>query len=91
LRGRCLPPWAVESGLAGQIVGVGNNHPVAITVWALVLGTRRQPRAVTPVAFDHRSQSIRVLPTEMRHGEFPVIGVHRTPRIAGPNVANDRR
>jgi hypothetical protein len=56
LRGGCLTPWAVESGLAAHIVDVGNNHPVAIAVWALVSGTRRQPRAVTPIAFDHRSQ-----------------------------------
>ena len=41
LRGQCLTPWAVKSGLTVQIFGVGNNHPVAIAVWALVFGTRR--------------------------------------------------
>jgi len=41
LRGRRLTPWTVKSGLAALIVGVGNNHPVAIAVWALVFGTQR--------------------------------------------------
>jgi hypothetical protein len=56
LRGRYLTPWAVKSGLAAQIVGVRDNQPLVLAVWALVFGTRRQPRAVTPIAFDHRSQ-----------------------------------
>src|SRR5215831_1030656 len=55
-RGLCLTPWAVKSGLAVQVFGVGYNHPLALAVWALVPGTRRYPRAVTPIAFDHKSQ-----------------------------------
>src|SRR6266446_3482409 len=42
-RGRCLTPWAVKSGLAAQITVVGDNHPLALAVGALVFGTQRQP------------------------------------------------